>query len=106
MTDRMDIDDNFNRNADKIIRVIQDFYIDPGIRESLRRYVVDRIPTGDFLLACLCNDLQEAFARADFNNRKNMFNIVAFIYNVLPSASRGSPERVERWLNPPTDEDG
>ncbi len=73
--------------------------IRPGIIESLRRYGEHKTPTGDFLHAVLCNDLREACARADDGNRKVLFEIVAYCYYELPSASWGSREKVEKWLN-------
>ncbi|HJU12346.1 MAG TPA: hypothetical protein VJ728_15790 [Candidatus Binataceae bacterium] len=37
--------------------------------ESLRRYAHQRIPTGGFLEAVLRNDLRDAHAKADMQNR-------------------------------------
>ncbi len=73
--------------------------IRPGIIESLQRYAEHKTPTGDFLRAVLCNDLREAFARADEGNRKVLFEIVAYCYYELPASSWGSREKVEKWLN-------
>lgn len=69
------------------------------LEAMLERYVVDRTHPGDFLMAVLCNDLREAFGRADTRNIDRMFNIVQFCYNVLPAGSWGSPEKVQAWLN-------
>lgn len=68
-----------------------------SLREGMRRYVVDRIETGDFLRAVLENDLSEAWRRADPNNRLDMGRIVEFLYE-LPPACWGSKANVKSWL--------
>lgn len=65
---------------------------------ALRRYAEHRIPTGGFLQAVLENDLMEAFARADETSRANLFEIVCFVYNELPSNCYGSKDKVREWL--------
>ncbi len=67
--------------------------------ESLERYRLNRIPTGDFLYAVLTNDLKGACSQADFENGKRIWQIVAWCYNNLPAESWGSPEKVEAWLS-------
>ncbi len=67
--------------------------------DSLDRYVNQRIPTGGFLEAVLSNNLREALGRADDENAAALRDIVAYIYNELPGACWGSPERVDAWLN-------
>ena len=68
------------------------------IKESLTRYVENKIPPGGFLCAVLENDLKEACARADDVNRYRLFEIVAYCYNHIPSACWGSREAVINWL--------
>lgn len=70
-----------------------------NIKDSLNRYVNEKIPTGGFLYAVLANDLMMAFARADLENRNSMFEIVKYVHNNLPIDCYGSYEKVERWLN-------
>ena len=65
---------------------------------SIERYVSRRIPTGGFLEAVLSNDLKEACARADNQNRQLLFEIVGYIYNEVPAQCWGSPEKVNLWL--------
>lgn len=65
---------------------------------SFDRYVQHKIPTGGFLEACLRNDLKEAVGRADNQNIRLLPEIVAYMYNELPSDCWGSPERVKRFL--------
>src|SRR6266702_2435822 len=67
---------------------------------SIDRYVNNRIPAGGFLQAVLSNDLKEACARADNQNRYLLFEIVGYLYNEIPASCWGSPERVENWLTP------
>jgi len=69
-----------------------------NIKATLDLYVNNRIPTGSFLQACLENNLAEAFGRADEFNRENLFEIVQYIYNDMPSCCWGSREIVKAWL--------
>ena len=66
--------------------------------ESLTAYAQTGRPPGDFLLACLTNNLVEAFARADVNSQAALPHIVAFIYWEIPSGSWKTKEAVERWI--------
>lgn len=66
-------------------------------RESIDAWVHDARPTGGFLRAVLSNDLREAFARADLDNRAAMFDIVSYLYNECPGLCWGSYERVAEW---------
>jgi len=66
--------------------------------DALNRYVVGHVPTGDFLLAVLSNNLVESFAHADDENLAAMHEIVNHIYLEIPSRCWGSPEKVEAWL--------
>lgn len=69
------------------------------IKESLKRYVENKIPTGGFLEAVLSNDLVGAIGRADSENISRLPEIVRYIYNTLPSNCWGSREKVVQWLN-------
>ena len=66
--------------------------------DTLLRYVNQGIPTGDFLRAVLSNNMFEAFGRADSENYATMGDIVAYIYNELPSGCWGSPDKYKAWL--------
>ena len=68
------------------------------LEESLTLYAEHGVPTGDFLRACLANDLLEAAGRADGQNIHNLGVIAAYIYNELPRGSHGSREAVDAWL--------
>lgn len=70
----------------------------PSVREGLKNYIEHRIPTGGFLNAVLCNNLSEAFGRADHINRECLFQIASWIYNEAPAACWGNPSKVEKWL--------
>lgn len=69
------------------------------IKSSLNRYAKERIPTGSFLMAVLKNNLVEAICRADDDNRKDILEIVQYVYNELPGNCWGSPEIVKKWLS-------
>lgn len=79
--------------------------IPPYMWGGVKRYMVDRIPPGDFLTALFSNDLMDAFGRADDENSANMRRYCQFLYNYAPRGSYGSREAVRAWLNPePTDD--
>ena len=67
-------------------------------KESIDRYVSDRIPTGGFLEAVLCNNLKEAIGRADAENLRDIKEIVQYCYWEIPSTCWGSPKEVKAWL--------
>lgn len=69
------------------------------IKESLKRYVENKIPTGGFLEAVLSNDLVGAIGRADSENINRLPEIVRYVYNALPPNCWGSREKVVQWLN-------
>lgn len=73
--------------------------IPPELKESIARWVEHGIEPGSFLLACLSNDLKEACARADMENRFRLFDIVSHLYNDCPALCWGSPERVAKWAH-------
>lgn len=67
-------------------------------RESLELYVSHGIMPGGFLRALLCNDLFEAYARADAFNIANMYAIVKYVFNKMPRGSWGSADNVRDWV--------
>ena len=72
--------------------------INEFLKESLDRYVNDKIETGGFLRACLENDLTNAIGNADMENREKLWVIVNYIYNEIPASCWGSKEKVAKWL--------
>ena len=72
-------------------------------KDSIDRYVQQRVPTGSFLQAVLSNDLRGALGQADEDNRRDLFEIVAYCYNEIPGVCWGSPEKVDQWLATPQD---
>lgn len=67
-------------------------------RNSIRRYVVDKVPPRHFVTAVLENNLFEAFGRGDEENLDALKEIVIYIYNEIPSGCWGSPRKVKAWL--------
>ena len=65
---------------------------------GLARYEIDRVTPGGFLLAVLQNDLIAAVGKADSENRGRLAEIVAWVYNNVPSCCYGSKAKVEAWL--------
>jgi hypothetical protein len=64
---------------------------------GLKLYVERGILPGDFLTALLCNDLVEAFWRADDNNTAAMRDWAFFLRYEMPSGSWGSHDNVQAW---------
>lgn len=75
----------------------------PGVSMTvlggLERYLNNGIMPGGFLTAVLENNLSQAFGRADSYNSANLKDIVAYIYNYVPSSAWGSPAKVSAWVN-------
>ena len=72
--------------------------IKPDTKSDLDRYANFCISTGSFLNAVLFNDLMGAMARADEENRRDIFDICQYIRDNLPVSCYGSPEAVKKWL--------
>jgi hypothetical protein len=79
-------------------RVVMERYLGPVLLGAIERYVNQGILPGSFLEAVLCNDLKQACACADTDNRRQLFEIVQYLYWEVPSLCWGSPERVAAWL--------
>ena len=70
-----------------------------NLRGGMTRYLQHGIEPGSFLRAVLENDLLNAFGRADNENKRNLEEIVRWIYNYAPADSWGSTAKVEAWMN-------
>ena len=73
------------------------YEVSDEILAALDRYVDAGIMPGDFLTAMLENDLKKTYQRVDGNNLKAIPEILSYIYNELPAACWGSPEKVTQW---------
>ena len=69
------------------------------MQEPARAYVEEHQPVGDFLKAVLCNDLVNAFGRADGINKAAMAQWAQWLWNEAPSPCWGSLEKVRAWLD-------
>ena len=76
----------------------KDNLIPDYMRGGLQRYFEQGIPPGDFLMAVLENNLQEAFLRADDTNKNIIGDYVRWLYWEAPGNSWGSPEKVQAWI--------
>ena len=76
----------------------EQYSIKKSVLDSLDRYVNDKIPTGGFLEAVLCNNLMEAVGRADDDNLRNLYTICMYVRWEIPHNCHGSPEKVRAWL--------
>lgn len=72
-------------------------YIPPHLQGGLLRYLEHGIMPGGFMQAVLENKLKESFERADDISRDALPDIVHYLYNHVPQAAWGSPERVQEW---------
>jgi len=92
-----------DNDKDRILVLTQAKKCYPAIPEStlsaIYRYVVLRIPTGDFLYGVLTNNLIEACGQADEFNRVALFDIVSFCFNEIPSKCWRTKEAIIEWLN-------
>jgi len=74
------------------------FVIPDYMREGLLAYRQQGVPPGDFLVKVLENDLVGAAGLADLQNLKNLPAYANFLYNCMPRAAWGSPDRVKAWI--------
>jgi hypothetical protein len=64
---------------------------------TLADFLVDGMPTGDYLRAVLSNDLMGAFNRADDENTAALPEVVKWCRWHLPSGAWGSGAKVDAW---------
>lgn len=81
--------------VDKYYQVIPE-----PLLHGLNQYVERHVETGGFLRAVLEDKLLDAVVQADEESRKVLLQICHYVYNELPSACHGSPEKVRAWLSP------
>ena len=65
--------------------------------EGIENYLMYGINPGGFLTSVLINDLYGATSRADFNNRRELAEIVNTLIHNMPPGSFGSKEMITRW---------
>jgi hypothetical protein len=75
----------------------REFTIPAHMLTPLLSYIERGAPVGHFLTAVLENDLQEACARGDSENLRNLPAYAAYLYNEAPSQCHGSREHVRAW---------
>lgn len=69
-----------------------------NLKESIDQYVEQGVPTGDFLRACINNNLCDAVGRADERSMKAIPVIVSYLYNECPGNCWGSAGAWEGWI--------
>ena len=74
------------------------YYIPVYMADGIESYIRDGVPPGDFLMAVLSNDLQEAYIRADDENFHNIPAYMNYFYNKIPAFIWGSRKKVESWI--------
>ena len=68
------------------------------MREAIRRYILEGIPTGNFLQAVICNDLRGAVNYADDDNLPLLKQYVRWFYNIAPANCYGSRAVMLAWI--------
>lgn len=68
------------------------------MHEGIQEYVDHGRPTGSFLRAIFCNNLVDAAATADINNKTCLFAYASLLYNEIPRAAWGDEKSVDRWI--------
>ena len=74
------------------------------ILAAINRYALLHERKGHFLTAVFSNDLREALARADGENRQVLLQIVGYCHNEIPGCCWGSPAKVKAWLETPPEQ--
>jgi len=64
-------------------------------RDSVQNYIEKGHPVGGFLYAVFCNDLVDAFNRADSINSRRLHDFAEFLCNYAPQACYGSKNLFE-----------
>ncbi len=67
------------------------------MQEAARLYIEEGEMPGDFLKAVLCNNLVEAFGRADELNRLSLWHWAQWLYNDVPQDAWGSVEKMRAY---------
>lgn len=68
------------------------------MQHGARDYIEKGVPPGSFLMAVLCNDLTQAFSRADDENRAAMFDWASWLWNECPRRAWGDRKTVDAWI--------
>lgn len=67
------------------------------LQEGLEAHCLHGRPTGQFLTACLGNDLLHAVSHGDDRSLAGLRGIVQVLYNYAPPGSWGTAEKVRAW---------
>lgn len=67
-------------------------------KTNIDNYVQHGWHPGDFLAAVLCDKLTESILRADEDNRRDLVEIVGYLYNDTPRICHGDSDKVVVWL--------
>jgi hypothetical protein len=85
-------------NEERIRKSLVEFLIPHHMHDGIVLYLLHGIEPGGFMTAVICNDLKNAFGRADHINREAMFDYVNWFYNAAPSECWGSVENMNDWI--------
>ena len=80
-----------------MIEQFDEYRIPERMRPGILRYINKGVIPGDFLQAIITNNLREAFARADDENRHIIGNYVKLFYCHAPAGCWGSVDAMRYW---------
>jgi hypothetical protein len=69
-----------------------------NLQEGLQQYIENHILPGNFLTACLENNLKNALGFASTKTWDYVFSVMNFLYNYAPAFIWGSPVKVKDWI--------
>ena len=84
--------------------VFRDIALLADNRDALDRYVEHGLPVGDFMRACIDNNLSLAVAHADDTNLTQLPAIVGYLYNECPSRCWGKSGAHDAWVKARSEE--
>jgi len=71
--------------------------LDERLRGGMQRWIERAILPGDYLCACLRNDLRSAFDKVDDSGPEDVKRTIRWLYWNAPYLCWGSPERIAVW---------
>lgn len=83
---------------EKIAQYMENVNIPLHMRTGVLDYVMNGTEVGHFLSGIFSNDLVEAFARADGENKEKIGEYVLLMYNCLPIGCWGSRDNYRNWI--------
>lgn len=84
--------------TEKVPYIFRGVELPEELRESIDAYVEHGRQPGDFLTACIENNLASAFGHADEKSLAAMAAVVGYLYNECPGPCWGKNGKVKEWI--------